>query len=420
MVTNYAGRCDVIDVREVMRETSHHCFVLAVLIVVGMFHVETFAEEQDKVIFQQRMPRVPVHVFTEVTLAGKANVMMLDTGAEIVGLDLTWTDSIRSEIGEQNIRGGDGNVASMKLYNGPPLKMGELSVERTTVVLSDMRMVSLLTGRRVTGVVGMKVLGLGKIFISYDDGIFTVHRGSWKLNTPDCHEIELEKESNAPVFKTEILGRPVRFLVDTGFDHPINLETGVFNALVKEESIEVAKPGGHSLSVGGARTMTHGWFLKGELMGKSLAGVSVASTPEVSIVGLEWLYGFNTEIDMKAHKLRYQPRRDAILPGNPQMMLGAILLYDENGALIAQMRPGGGALADAGLESGDTVEKFGNLEALEMNAATLGETVADATGKEVAVRFLRKSDGKHVSTKLKVPPNISDWNFSGRAVLKEK
>ena len=54
-----------------------------------------------------------------------------------------------------------------------------------------------------------------------------------------------------------------------------------------------------------------------------------------------------------------------------------------------------------------------------MNAITFGEAVIDAAGKEVPVYFLRKSNGEHVGTRLKVPPNISEWEFSGRDTFKK-
>ncbi len=391
-----------------------------VVTLAGLWHARTIAEEPDKVLFQQHLPKVPAHVMAEVTLLGKPCIMILDTGAGIVTLDKSLTKAILSNIGETNVMLADGSTQTMTIFEGASLKLDQLSIDRPAITFSDLGRYSLYTGRPLSGVIGMNALSVGKIFMSHDEGIFQVHIGPWKLDKFDCQEIELEKDSPAAVIKTDILGHSAKFTVDTGMDDCIRLEAEVFDALVKEGAIEPAKVNARTLSLTGMTSSTRGWFLKGELMGKKLAGVTVVSNAKASILGLAWLYGFNMEIDFTKRKLRYQLRRDAKLPGSVAMTLGAILLYEGSGAQIERLRPSGGAAEDAGLKPGDVIEKFGDIKAGAMNAAVMGEAVADAAGKEVAVRFLRKSDGERVNTKLKLPPNISEWNFSGRERSNEK
>jgi len=373
------------------------------------------ADPTGTILYQQRIPGVPVHLVAETSISGKLGFMIVDTGAAISGLDNSLKDSIRSKRGEADVLSADGKQYPMMTYEVPPIRIGKLSVKRSTVILSDFSAFSRFTGRPLAGVVGIGVLGHAKIFLNYDECIFQLHAGPWKLDKSDCHEVELEK-TETPTFKTRILGREEAFTVDSGSDECIALEAKLFKALVNDHCIELAqfKEGGVSI---GSMTSTSdsGWFLKGELMGKNLRGVSVVSNPRSSRLGLEWLYGFNTEIDFTTQKLRYQLRRNAKFPGSVQMMLGVLFQYDKRGARVESLLPGGGAAEDAGLKPNDVIEQFGAVKADEMNAATMAEAVADAAGKEVAVRFLRKSDGEHVNTKLKLPPNISEWNFSGRA-----
>jgi len=395
------------------------CYIVAgALVALGSS--EARAEETQKVLFQQRLPRVPAYVIAEATVAGKPSVVLLDTHAGSSALDDSRTDAVRFELRKKNILASDGTMYPMMTYAGHPIKLGGITIDRPTVVISDLSAFSIYTGRPLDGVIGMRVMEAGKIFLNYDEGIFQIHVGPWKLNKPDCTVVDLSEAGEAPEFNTEILGQRVSFCVDTGHNGCIELESKVFEALVQQGCIEPAKVDARGISIGGMNRATQGWFLKGELMGKNLAGVRVDSNPTLSILGLEWLYGFNTEIDFGDRKLRYQLRRDAKLPGSVHVMLGAILKYDSSGAQIERLRASGGAAADAGLKPGDVIEKFGGLNAKGMNAASMGEAVADAAGKEIAVRFLRKADGEHVDTKLKLPPNISEWDFSGRDVLNRK
>ena len=82
--------------------------------------------------------------------------------------------------------------------------------------------------------------------------------------------------------------------------------------------------------------------------------------------------------------------------------------------------PEGGAAEAAGLKPGDVIEELGSLKASEMNHLIIGEAIAASAEKEVAIRFLRKSDGVHVNAKLKLPPVISEWDFAGRDIFKGK
>lgn len=393
--------------------SARACFANLVL-ALALKSCGIACEPTDTVLYNQSIPRVPVHLVSEASIAGKPRMIILDTGAANAGLDNSLKNSIRAELAEADVLASDGKSYPMMTYEGPPIKIGKLSVKHTTVILSDFNALSLLTGYPVSGVIGMKVLGHVKILLNYDERVFQLHAGAWKLDKSDCHEVALNINIETPTFKTQIIGREIEFTVDTGSDDCITLETKVFDALVKDRCIELADFKGGGLSIGGMSTSATGWFLKGELMGKMLAGVSVNSNPTHSTMGLAWLYGFNTEIDAAANKLRYQLRRNAKFLGGVQVMLGAILLYDSNGARIKSLLPGGGAAEGAGLKPDDIIERFGDLKAGEMNAATVAEAVAEAAGKEVPIRLLRRADGERVSIKLKLPPNISEWNFSGR------
>lgn len=393
-------------------------FFPSALAIIALWANAILADEPDRVIFAQKLPRIPALIVAPAKLADREALVFLDTGADWSMLDLVWKDSLRGEIGEAEVMGFGGVNQQMMIYSGPVLKLGRMAVQGPGVILSDMQEFRAYTGQPVSGLIGMKVIGRAKIFLSYDKRVFEIHDGPWRLDKLNSQEIELEKEASAPLCKMNILGHPATFVIDTGSDGCVELRADVFDALVKEGAIERAKVDSRALGLEGMKATGRGWFLKGEFMGKKLEGVSVDSNPAHSILGLEWLYGFNTEIDFSARKMRYELRRDAKLPGNLQMLLGAIFIFSEKGVRIERLRPGGkGAAEIAGLQAGDVIEQFGSLQAVGMNAVTLGEAVADAAGKEVSLRC-RKANGQQVEIKLRVPSRISEWNFAGRDTFK--
>ncbi len=346
--------------------------------------------------------------------------MLLDTGAGLTVIDSLLKDSIGPEVEDRRVTMLGGTQRIMKCYEGPSLKIGTILDERPKVMVSDLRMMVRFVGKPIVGVLAMDVMQRGKILLNYDDRTLKIHAGSWILDGPDIKEVELNKEADVPELHEEIGGHSVLFGVDTGSNHCIILESTVFDALVSDGVIELSKITARQMAGGGVSSAKQGWFLKGELMGKNLGGVAVSSDPRSSILGLEWLYAFNTEIDFSTRKLRYHLRRNAKLPCDTQIMIGAILLFDEYGAVVERLRPGSGAAENAGIKPGDVIQEFASLKGKEMNEATIAETVSDEAGKEISVRYLRKADGKQVSVKLRLPPVISDWDFGGRDIFNGK
>ncbi|MEI9893104.1 MAG: hypothetical protein WDN28_04130 [Chthoniobacter sp.] len=137
-----------------------------------------------------------------------------------------------------------------------------------------------------------------------------------------------------------IAGRHAEFALYTANSATIALEKPLFTALVRNHTIEVSKDG-----------FGNGWFVQGELMGKSLVGVPVTatnSTDGTSVLGPLWLCGFNVEIDLQSHTWRYQQRRNAQPPLTMRLMVGATFLYPGGGAQVEKLRPDGAGAAEKG------------------------------------------------------------------------
>ncbi|MEO6788764.1 MAG: hypothetical protein ABI318_21795, partial [Chthoniobacteraceae bacterium] len=208
--------------------------------VFVLFQAGAFAEKADKLLFEQRLPKVPVHLVTEVSLDGKPCLMLIDTGEEAFTLDLSKRGAKFKKFANAEVIAFGGSKMSENVYTGPPVKAQSLSVEEPFIVFMDMRMLSKFDGWPLAGVMGIQALRAGKVFLNYDGHVFQVYSGPWRLNKPDCQEVPLLKDSNVPKANMKVMGHPVVITFDTGSDGCIDLEAKVFNALVKDGVIELA------------------------------------------------------------------------------------------------------------------------------------------------------------------------------------
>ncbi len=358
---------------------------------------------------------MPSLITTKGIIGDQQYSLVIDTGAEFTILDQSLTGLFKSKFGDASYDDGSGRRTSMQMYRTPTMKFQSLETQNPIVAILDVRPITKYLGSNVNGVMGVDQLSAGKLVVDNDRGVLELHAGPWKLKDGLYTEIELMDHLKLPTFETSIAGRYGQFLVDTGALETMALEKPLFTALVRNGSIEVSEFGARTLAASGTVEVRTGWFLKGELMGKSLVGTAVHETFGRSSVGVQWLYGFNFEADFKWHRLRYQQRIAARPPASVYLMIGAILVYGNTGCVVERLSPEpGGAAQLAGLNPGDIIEVLGSLNAAEMNYASVAELVTTKAGQAIIIRYIRKSDGVSVQAALQLPSLISSWNFGGR------
>jgi predicted aspartyl protease len=370
------------------------------------------ADAPEITILKQKISRLPSLHTTEALIGGKKRLMLIDTGAEGTVFDSSLADLVGTDSTDVKVRDSRGEKIPLKSHEGSSIEAQSLVIKRPRVIVANLHPISEFFGIKFEGCLGYRdFAATGKVFIDYDNALLEIHTGDWRLRSPDCHEVALLEERAAPSFQTELIGHPVEFAIDTGYNGTLSLPAAVFEELVTEGAIEISKAGGRTVSLSGSSERRSGWFLKGELMGKKLRGVSVAPGADHGLIGLTWLCGFNTEIDRAALKFRYQKRANATSPASISMMTGLMIKYGDHGPVVAGLRPGGKGPAEvAGLKVDDRIEKFGPLAAAQMNYDTVGEAVIAAAGKAIDVTYIRGADGKPGIAKIKLPEIKSDWD----------
>ena len=293
------------------------------------------AKEPEGILFRQPLPDLPGEIFTEVELNGDKRSMFIDTGAGSTVVSELLTKSLKSEGTDSvlDVLDSEAHRIPAKRYKIRKLMLQSLVQEDLPAVAVDLALPSSVLGHKIDGVVGTPQLKSGKLFLNYDDGFLEVHSGDWKLPKSESNELDLNFRTT-PSFDAMIAGRHGEFVIDTGEHDVIGLESSLFTALVRNGTIQVSNDIVHTFSAGGDSRSRTGWFLKGDLMGKSLKGMSVVSIGGAdcqSAIGTGWLCAFNLEIDYAAQKLRFQKRGMPRAPLSTRLMIGGSLTYSGQG-----------------------------------------------------------------------------------------
>ena len=392
----------------------HPPILITVLSAAFSLHV-AFAAEPGEIFLRQKIPATASLIVTPGMIGDTQCSFIIDTGAQCTILDQSLMGLLTGSIGNGWYDDGSGRESPLSFFKIGPMKFQSLKVEKPIVAILDIRSVAKYLHPLVNGVMGLNCLSAGVLTVDNDQSVLEIHAAPWKFKDDSFTEIDLEDYIALPTFATYISDRYGQFLVDTGGLGNVSLERSLFTALVRNGSIEVSESNAHTLGASGAVEVRSGWFIKGELMGKSLVGMAVQETFGRSSIGIQWLYGFNFELDFKLHRFRYQQRHTVHPPASVYTMLGAVLVFGKAGPEVEKLnQQPNGAAQIAGLNPGDIIEEFGSLKAAEINYASVAELVTAKAGQAIPIQYIRKSDGERTRSTLQLPSLISPWEFAGR------
>ena len=365
------------------------------------------------------IPRAPGFITIDVKVFEEQVTFLFDTGSTKIGLDSSIPKDKLRATGMSNFRDGRAGAKTGMLYQLPTIMAQGLKVERPEGFLSDFRGISLGIGQKLSGIVGLSDLGSVKVCLDYKDSVLVVHQGEWSLQSADVTEVGLRNDASSGsldsqlvIFEAEIEGEGCAFIVDSGDNGCVNLPFNIFERLVQKGVIRPSEQTGRTISALGTTRNQRGWFLKGRLMGRELAGVTVTSS-QLGILGLGWLCGFQTEIDRNESKIRYRAIDHPRPPISVHRMLGAILFYRDGQQVIESLQPGGLGLAErVGVKVGDIIHEFGSAKG-NITGNEVIDIVEANVGGRIPVKLYRSVDKKYVDVALEIPELISDWDFAG-------
>ena len=390
------------------------CIALSSL---GAFCDSAKGEEKGSTLFREILGPPSVPLSTKVIIGEQKSLMIIETGAVDTMIDSSFRRMLTLIPAKKGNNTLDGKVKGGAFYECPSIHLQSLELLHPAVTVDDFARRSQLLGHKVSGYLGARAFDKGKLLIAYSKNSLEFHSGPWRLSEPDFREQALVA-SVPPQIECEIGNHRCKFIIGVGDAGCIYLEASVFDVMAAEGIIESTNGEAGNASIAASPRPRGGYFIKGKLMDKDLRGMSVVSEEGVSILGDEWLCGFDSEIDFPGRQFRFRQIPGARAPVDPWTMFGAMLTYDELGAKVESLRPDGkGAAESGGLKAGDLINSIAELKGEQLNAVTFAETIAANAGGTIDVEFVRVSDGTNVKAKLKLPPSISPWNFGGRDLL---
>jgi hypothetical protein len=344
--------------------------------------------------------------------------IIVDTGAELSAIDGELEKNGTVGVGIANIRDIHEQKISARQVDIECLNFGDHVFRNIEAVSFDFSPLRQMYGDRIRGIIGFNELGKGKLFLNFSQKAIELHTDDWRIDNGDYHEARLfHRKPRLPYIETSFFGSKRSFLIDTGFDGTIQLPAELFDELVEAGRIELRRTPMRIMGgTGVIESVRSGWLLEGSLMGKDLTGIPVDTAQEAKL-GLEWLFGFDVELDMAAGKIRYRLINDPTPPIDWRLMLGARLSFHAEGARLESLKPGGGAAENAGLKVGDLIVEFGELSAKQMSNGTLATIVEQAAGGTLSLRVKKASDELPVIVELELPDAVSKWEFPGRGSL---
>ncbi|MDQ3566255.1 MAG: hypothetical protein M3436_19985 [Pseudomonadota bacterium] len=354
-------------------------------------------------------------------MANKQCTFVFDTAAGRIALDPSILQGKLREIGPFTLHDGRIDPKNGTLYELPEIKVQALTVQKAKGFLYKFEGLSAGFGQQLSGILGLSDLGAVKILLDYQNSAVVIHRSAWRLDSADVTEVGLRNDASRgsfdtehASFETEIEGEPCAFTVDSGDNGCVEVPFTLFDRFVEAGVIKVAERPGRTLSALGITRNKRGWFLKGRLMGRELTGVSVTTSSQLGLLGLGWLCGFQTEIDLTARKLRYRAIEHPRPPISVQRMLGAILLYRDGRQVIESLQPDAvGPAERAGMKAGDIIHQFGSLVDNGITGTKVIEVVAANAGGRIPVKLYRPEGAQWLEVTLEIPEMISDWDFAG-------
>jgi hypothetical protein len=376
-------------------------------------------EATPEMSFEQHLRDLPTQIIAPVAIGTTKYQMFVDTGAGSSALDLSIAKESVTRREGVDLIDPNGGATQAQSVNTLPWRMQSLVMEEPRVTLVDLSGLGSAVGGRILGVLGVPQIQVGKLLLDYDSKLLAIHGGNWRLEGADVIRGQLDDTSEVPTFRAEIEGKKFDLAIDTGDDGSVALDQTTFAGFVKLGVIEPAPIRGRMDVLSGSPGARYGWFLKGELMGRPLRGVTVLAHEGLmgtGAIGLTWLYAFSVEIDFKAKQWRYRKRPNVTPPVSMDLMIGAMFSFDQKGTRITSLRPVVGAAERSGLRVGDVIEECDSLKGAEIDKASLSEVVKSKAGSSVAIKYRRGAE--EFSGEIVLPKGISAWDFAGKDTFK--
>lgn len=231
------------------------------------------------------------HILVKPTVAGKdVGWFILDSGAGGMAMDETAVEELGAEkFGQINV-GGVGGMLESSYVKVNDFKLGDMTIKSLNFVAIDLKMVSLVFGVKIGGIVGFEFFRRATTEIDLESGNVSIHDPR-KFERKDADWQLLVLDGRHPTFVCGFEGdNSGRFRLDTGANGTVTFNTPTVLRHNLLEGREVTTQS--SAGVGGSVMVKSGTIKYFELAGTRFDDIDAAfATEEKGVFGEDYLAG---------------------------------------------------------------------------------------------------------------------------------
>lgn len=169
----------------------------------------------------ERSPVIPFELFRDnrIALAGRINgvetPMILDSGAGVTALDISFAHKIGLTGGQKIEAQGTGGTQEAELFQNVTIEAGNLKFSGATVVAIDLTQVAKAIGRPIPVVLGRELFVHSVIGLDFDRGELTLSPADGFVAPAGATEVRMKRDGTLHFLPISVDGLPP---VDAAFD----------------------------------------------------------------------------------------------------------------------------------------------------------------------------------------------------------
>jgi len=337
-------------------------------------------------------------ILLPVTFEGKEYLFVLDTGCSHTSFDT----SLRHELGDvKKVERGltAGNPIMVEVFDAPEVFLGPLNLQDSgQVSCFDLKMPSLINGRKISGIIGMNFLRKYVLQIDFDKGMLSFLQPPQKQHSRWGNELSISYNPlGIPQITANILdGIKVDFDIDTAGNSTGGLNSNIFKQILSEKELKTSEI---------LFATASGVIRSREARISNLSVESfeyqelIFSEANWSYLGLSFLSRHIVTFDFPNSRM-YLEKGKGFKKIDETDMSGLHLLRISNNTVVHSVDEGSPA-QKAGIRANDIILKVGNKDANIYDMWELRRFLMSGDGHKISMTIKRGGDVKEASLLLK-------------------
>jgi hypothetical protein len=307
--------------------------------------------------------------------------------------------SLRPELGDvkeiSRTQTGGGDMIDTQLFDAPEAFLGPLNLRDCgQVICVDIGMVSLISGLKISGVLGMNFLKEYVVQIDFDKGKLLFIQPTDSPDPGWGEELVISYCSlGAPYITGTVIGNvDVDFLIDTGLTYTGDLETKIFKEVLKDR---VTKTSEDTIHVAGNLIQEISFRTDDLSVGSFQYKGLILNVSNASRLGLGFLSRHIVTFDFPNSRIYFKKGKDFKKTDEADMS-GLHLLRMSNKTIVHSVDKNSPA-EKAGIKANDIILSVGNKDANKYDMWKLRRLLKSGDRQEVTMKIERSTDVREVS-----------------------